>query len=932
MFDVRPVDETGDLDWQKINSIGKKSEENFDDGLGQEQKIEAKAYILGVPVNSEDIPVVHESSFTSDFFPEENDIAKKDDLERQIEIQNQIAAEAARKKEELEKIAKLRKAEIEEKEALWRSEKERREQEKILALEIQRREIQKQKEILEKIQESNRQKEMAIAAEKARIEAEKQEKARLEALKIKEEMQRIAEHNRIQQLNYEENVAAEKKKRQIEQENLLKAESLLKKRKEAKSIWWFSDAQKKQRKGLRRRTSNNANLLTLKNIFGVGYDLDLKANLAAFLVVAIILSSVVGGVSYASKGISLKDRVLGVSQDGLNNLTGAVSDMANQNFEQSDIKFSKALENFNQGSQDVNEMGSILVSASRYIPFASKVSSGKNALEAGKHFSSAGQALNEIVKISSQLKDGSQQSISFLDVLEKSQENISSAHTELMAAQQNLNAISIDDLPEDKQDKFMLLREKMPDIIKGLNLFLDNNHILVDLLGGNGPRKYLFLFQNNTEMRATGGFIGSYGMLDIANGHVKKFFIDGIFNPDGQLKDRIVPPLPIQKISANWSMHDSNWFPDFPSSAKKAMYFYERTGGPTADGVITLTPTVLQKLLEITGPIEMPEYDVTLDSDNFIQLTQYEVEVDYDKEENKPKKILSDLAPLVMEKLLSSTDMEKISGTADALLEGLSEKHILLYSENGELQKIIAQQGWSGEVLASSKDYISVINTNINGYKTDAVIDENIIHNAEIKEDGSIVDTLTITRKHNGGSSQYEWLNKVNADYMRVYVPEGSKLLEVTGQTRESVSAPVDYDQLGFRRDEDIEREEKSIVVDEESGTRIYSESGKTVFGNWVYVSPGESVTITYKYVLPFSLFSVSVNGQQYIDSYSLIVQKQSGSVGSTFEQQIKYPQDYNIKWNFPTSQEISNTEARVNNGKLNSDRFIGIVFEKDAN
>ncbi|HBR71803.1 MAG TPA: hypothetical protein DEA27_03310, partial [Candidatus Moranbacteria bacterium] len=32
-------------------------------------------------------------------------------------------------------------------------------------------------------------------------------------------------------------------------------------------------------------------------------------------------------------------------------------------------------------------------------------------------------------------------------------------------------------------------------------------------------------------MRATGGFIGTYGLLDISNGHVRDFFIDGIFNP-----------------------------------------------------------------------------------------------------------------------------------------------------------------------------------------------------------------------------------------------------------------------------------------------------------------------------------------------------------------------------------------------------------------
>ena len=192
--------------------------------------------------------------------------------------------------------------------------------------------------------------------------------------------------------------------------------------------------------------------------------------------------------------------------------------------------------------------------ATRFIPFASKVSSGKNAIEAGKHFSAAGQSLGEIVKIVSQIKNPAaydqKDGVSFLELFSSAEKNIAQAKTELDLAQQNMDKISIDDLPKDKQDKFALLKQKLPDIRSAMDSFLSSSHIFVDLLGGNGPRKYLFLFQNNSEMRATGGFIGSYGVLDIANGHVKNFFVDGIFNPDGQLKDKIVPPEPIQKSSS----------------------------------------------------------------------------------------------------------------------------------------------------------------------------------------------------------------------------------------------------------------------------------------------------------------------------------------------------------------------------------------------
>ena len=1017
MFDVRPVDETGDLDWKKIQSIGgpeikqqvlrknycrTKSSEMIRQQVGiservmttkgliprglprepegsracpgvlipfysysepEHKNVEAcgKAYILGVAVESDDTPVLHDPSFRiKDHLSCINEISKekyknnltevlggqieKRRLQQQELLSNQIAEqervriESIKRQEELKTIAEFKRAQNEARQLEIEEEKTRKQQERILQLEIEKKKIEMQQKILEEIQVANREKEAVIAEEKARIQQQREDNIRQEALVRKSQLQKIVEFNRSQQLNYEESVIAERGKREEEYEKWLKAETLsLQEEKKSKSrankgAWWFSDEQKKKNKNLKKNSLQN--FFSLRSLFvpnQFAFQFDSCGSLAIFALVAIVLSFGIGGISYASKGFVLKGRVLGVSQDGYANLTSAVNEMAHQNFEGSTQQFSKALENFSQGSKELEEMGGTLLDATRFIPFASKISSGKNAVEAGKHFSAAGQSLNEVVKISASLKDQSgeekENEISFLDVLENAEKNINQAKIELDAAQKNVEQISIDDLPEDKQAKFLLLKQKLPDILSALDLFLDNNHILVELLGGNGPRKYLFLFQNNTEMRATGGFIGSYGLLDIANGHVKKFFIDGIFNPDGQLKEKIVPPGPIQKISANWTMHDSNWFADFPLSAKKAINFYEKTGGPTADGIITLTPTVMQKLLEITGPIEMPEYDVTLDSQNFIELTQYKVEVDYDKQENKPKKILSDLAPLVLEKLLSNKDLNSISKAADALLSGLQEKHILLYSENASLQEIISKQGWSGEVLQSTKDYISVINANINGYKTDAVVEENISHKAEIQPDGTIVDTLTVKRSHKGGSKEYDWLNKVNADYMRVYVPEGSKLLEVSGQTRETNTPPLDYDALGFKRDDDLVNQENNTSIDAESGTRIYNEAGKTVFANWTYVSPGETMTITYKYLLPFSLFKVSVGSGEQIDSYSLVAQKQSGSMGSSFASSISFPENYNVKWNFPQDAQIDGNEVKSSQ-PLKSDRYQAVVFE----
>jgi len=310
--------------------------------------------------------------------------------------------------------------------------------------------------------------------------------------------------------------------------------------------------------------------------------------------------------------------------------------------------------------------------------------------------------------------------------------------------------VDIQDIPAEKRGQFLLVKRNLPTFIGLVKSFDRHEALFEELLGGNGPRKYLFLLQNNQEMRATGGFIGSYALMDMNGGVMRRFFVDGIFNPDGQLKENIVPPKAIQKVSAAWSLHDSNWFPDFPKSAEKAIFFYEKTGGPTVDGVITLTPTLMQKLLSVTGPITLPQYGLTVDEDNFIPIIQEQVEVKYDKEENQPKKILADLTALLLEKVFTSQDKTALYKIAEALVEGLNEKQMLIYMRHRETEALIDAAGWSGRVLKASGDYLSVIHTNINGYKTDGVIDETIRHQAEIENDGSIIDTVAITRTHRG--------------------------------------------------------------------------------------------------------------------------------------------------------------------------------------
>lgn len=646
-----------------------------------------------------------------------------------------------------------------------------------------------------------------------------------------------------------------------------------------------------------------------------------------FLVSLLLGVFFLGGVLFFGV-LPLKDRIMIQSETGTSALLQAVTLLREKQYDQAAVSFREAATSFGEAEKTLFWLGGPLLDVTRFVPGLSRASSGKHAVLAGKHFGEAGEALSVLVKNAALSKEAYAQGekVSLLSFLVQAKNPLTQAREALSLAEKELALVHIDDLPVEKKEKFLLVKSSLPSVLALLSGFEKNEVLIEELLGGNGPRTYLFLLQNNHEMRATGGFIGTYALIDINEGIIRRFFVDGIFNPDGQLKENIIPPKPIQKISAGWSLHDSNWFPDFPASAEKAISFYEKTGGPTVDGVITLTPTIMQKLLLVVGPIAMPQYGIIVDADNFIPVLQEQVEVKYDKELNEPKKILSDLTQMLIEKVFALQNREMLGRIAGALVDGLNEKHMLLYMRHSETQLLIDEVGWSGRVLDTPKDYLSIIHSNINGYKTDGVINERIEHKASIEEDGSIIDTVKITRTHTGGETPYEWWNKVNADYVRVYVPKGSTLLSSQGTTWEFPPPPLDYERLGFKEDTDVKREESTLVVDEKTGIRVSEDAGKTVFGAWVYVSPKESVTITFQYRLPFRIDTTLLKKGE-AQSYSILFQKQSGSPGSQLVSSLVYPENFDIIWQTEPNLVPYGREWRRETD-LKTDVFQGLVFQ----
>ncbi|KQX04999.1 hypothetical protein ASC59_12215 [Leifsonia sp. Root1293] len=143
----------------------------------------------------------------------------------------------------------------------------------------------------------------------------------------------------------------------------------------------------------------------------------------------------------------------------------------------------------------------------------------------------------------------------------------------------------------------------------GLSATLDDALVVAPvMLGANGPRNYLVLFQNNAELRSAGGIPGAFALVHAEDGLLQ--LVRQASTTDFSPKDG--PPLPAPAAMSavfgdGMSSHiqDVTMTPDFTVSADLASSMWERKFGGTVDGVIAVDPVALSYLLGATGPVTL---------------------------------------------------------------------------------------------------------------------------------------------------------------------------------------------------------------------------------------------------------------------------------------------------------------------------------------
>lgn len=490
-----------------------------------------------------------------------------------------------------------------------------------------------------------------------------------------------------------------------------------------------------------------------------------------------------------------------------------------------------------------------------------------------------------------------------LEAISQSPEQLNSAQAELESALTQLEQLPKSGVLGPLGDIVTLLQTQLPNFKTAVTKGIPFLKVAPTILGYPDEQTYLFLLQNNTELRPTGGFIGTYGILRLHDGDIAEFKTDNIYNLDNPVKKElyITPPEPFNRFlgSTQWFMRDSNWNPDFPISAQKAEEFYHLEHGPVQkiDGVIAVTPVVIHDLLAVTGPITIDGTEYT--ADNLTETLQYEVEVGF-KQDNISdagrKEVIGKLAGEIMDRILR-LPKSQWPQLVEMLLHDLEEKHIMIYSKDDDVQTLVRDIGWDGAIHQTADDFLMVVDSNLAALKTDRVMTKHLEYNV-YPEGDDLVAELTLRYQNDG---EFNFFTTRYRTYTRIYVPAGSELISSSGFL-------TNDRYLGGQPAEPV------VSLDDEVH--------KTVIAGFISVEPKTEEVITLKYRLPNDVTErLSTLG------YNLYIQKQAGTDNVDMTANIQTPRSIQSLSVLDGLEKVDHNKAHLVS-PLSTDLVVELIYE----
>jgi hypothetical protein len=401
-----------------------------------------------------------------------------------------------------------------------------------------------------------------------------------------------------------------------------------------------------------------------------------------------------------------------------------------------------------------------------------------------------------------------------------------------------------------------------------LDTYVQVSARLPDILGWDGPRRYLVLTQDPSELRPSGGFIGSFGIIAFDKGRITERHFQDIVpldftnnypfvRPPQELADYLLGP------TQSWQLADAGWSPDFPTSAQDALRLYtNESGDARIDGVLGMTTYTIDELLKVTGPISVPDYHVTIASGEttlkVLQQTRTASTPGGDR-----KAFLSAFADQLLTSLLALPPRQwgDLLGATNAFVKG----HLLLaWFRDGADQALVTQSGFGGAVRQDAGDYLYPVDSNVApATKLNLLTTRTLDLLVQIDDVGNARDALTITwdnRLEAPEWAPYRAMVDVGGPilgmYFRLLVPERSRVVGVSGGGTVPVTNP-------------------GVVEDE---------AGRMAIGTYLRIPPGQT-SLEYSWTSPYAANVDAAGG-----TYRLTVQAQPGMLPGPLTVTIRAP------------------------------------------
>jgi len=482
------------------------------------------------------------------------------------------------------------------------------------------------------------------------------------------------------------------------------------------------------------------------------------------------------------------------------------------------------------------------------------------------------EASGKVVELTKAFVNG--EDAKWLEALGPVKANLSLAYEQASLAQSSLIGIETGFKVLKQNQVYDKLKKYLPEMrdimLKGQTMI----SVLPKVLGIGERKTYLVLFQNNMEIRPTGGFIGSFGIVNLENGKFVSFEVFDVYQADGQLKGHVEPPAKLKQYlgEATWYLRDSNWDPKFSVSAKNAQWFLDKELQVTADGTIAITLEVIKNVLDVLKEIYVPEYNEKITAGNLFQKAEYYSELGTFPGSTQKKDFLGSLAKAIFERIKVSKEADLVN-IGGALFSSLEQKEILCYFNDQEAQSAVSQLNWAGDIRGyQSKDdkgqafadYLFINEANVGIDKANYFVKRKIDHQITLDALGKVKGNLEITYENQSPSEN--WPAGPYKNYLRLYLPQGTSISSVLVSDLSNSDLWIPYD---------------LNLVDSSD------EYGKSVFGLLINVPIKSKKKVAVSYELPNQL-----DLSKKINSYLLMLQKQSGA----------YPSDYSLVFNYPAN------------------------------